>query len=225
MPTLITVSIILFVVLLTMVPFVRFFLRGRANVKLRASGTRTQAQILHVQRTGLQVNNQPQLQITALVIEGQGSFQVVMKEVISLAQISQFSPGQTISIVYQRTADGIDAALDATGGADDIITKSQELLMRLNATGLPAIAVVTQFTPTGVVVNVDNLLVKLDVSVQGPSGAFPSVIYGVFGSSGLHKYQPGKQISVRYDPQSLQECTVDISKTDTERVGAHPART
>lgn len=99
-----------------------------------------------------------------------------------------------------------------------LVQDAQTQAQRLNQIGRPAMAIVTAFTPLGINVNGDNPAATLTVKVMPPDGApFDSKIHGVFGASGLHKYQPGKEISVKYDPVDTNTVAIDYQKAQVSQ--------
>jgi hypothetical protein len=63
--------------------------------------------------------------------------------------------------------------------------------------------------------NGDNCAAVLDVKVLAEDRApFGSTLTAVFAPSGLHKYQAGGEIWVRYDPHDLSMVAMDLSRAE-----------
>lgn len=231
--TTITVIVVLSIAVSFLLP--RFLLpifTGQARAKkIIASGVSARAVITNLEQTGTLINNQPRCHIHLRVEpKDQPPFTARVTQVILLTQIPQFQPGAVVTVRYDPS-DRTKVAIQAFGHvaideaeATAMIAKSERLLTALNdlngpGAGKAASAIVTAFKPTGVTVNGQNPLAVVEVKVL-PSGGTPfdAAITGVFGAEGLHKYQPGKTVEVRYDPADPSRVSFDTQKTVVERV-------
>ena len=102
--------------------------------------------------------------------------------------------------------------------AMQLLQNAQTQAQRLNQIGRPATAIITSFTPLGVNVNGNNPAATLLVKVMPPDAApFDSKLHGVFAATGLHKYQPGKEVFVKYDPVDTSVVAIDYSKAEVSQ--------
>lgn len=199
----------------------RFLLPILTGAKKRSALVRTgqqaRAVITSLDQTGTYINEQPKCRIGLRVEPASGApFETSAVQVVLLTQIPQFQPGQVVTVRFDP-ADHAQVAIEALGhvtvteaDARRLIEDAERLRERLSQMGTPASAVVTAFTPTGINVNGDNPLARVSLKVLPAGGQpFDSTLVGVFGQEGLHKYQPGKTIQVRFDPADPGQVTVD----------------
>lgn len=225
MPPTIMIVIIVAVSVLPVFFFVVPLLTGGAkNKRLLKTGTQARAVITNLEQTGTYINNQPRCHIYLQVEPGGGvpPFAAVATRTVQLVQIPQFQPGQILTVRF-NPADHSQVAIEAFGHVDvapdeaqRLVREADELFQALNApgAGTPASAIVTAFKPTGMMINGPNPLAVLELKVLPSGGApFDAALTGVFGAAGLHKYQPGQTVYVRYDPARPSRVTFDKSRT------------
>ncbi len=203
---------------------------GRANEHLLQQGVRARAVVVSITETGWLVNRRPECEIV-LRVEPRGgeSYVTSVREVVSLTQIPQLQPGRPVAVRYDPN-NRKEVVIEALGepatasisekDVERMALEGQALHLELNATGagVPASAIVLRFDPTGAVVNGDNPLAALKVKVLAPDGApYDAQIVGVFNSSTLDKYTPGREIHVRFDPANRQRVAVDLDKMGIAR--------
>lgn len=220
--TLIIVIVVASILLSLLLP--RFLLPLLTGAKKRAAlvktGSQARAVITSLDQTGTFINEQPKCRI-GLHVEPKDrpAFEAVATQVVLLTQIPQFQPGQVVTVRF-NPADPTEIAIEAFGHvtitseeAQRLITEAEALRERLATSGTAANAIVTAFTPTGVNVNGDNPLARVAVKVLPNGGEpFDATIVGVFGQQGLHKYQPGKTVPVRYDPLRPTQVSFDLAR-------------
>lgn len=190
---------------------------ARKRQQLVAKGKQARAVITSLDQTGTYINEQPKCRIGLRVEPKDGApFDAVATQVVLLTQIPQFQPGGVVTVRYDP-ANPSDIAIESLGHvgitqdeAQALIAQSEAVRQRLVSAGTPASAIVTSFEPTGVNVNGDNPLARVGVKVMPTGGApFDGTIVGVFAKQGLHKYQPGKTVHVRYDPTDTTQLSFD----------------
>ncbi|MGN6104364.1 MAG: hypothetical protein ACTHU0_04610 [Kofleriaceae bacterium] len=214
--------------LFTVVPLIR---GGRRNRRLLRSGVQAPAVIVAIDQTGTQVNDQPVCELRVRVEPtGEPAFDAVARRVVPITQIPQLQPGQRIVVRYEP-GDRATVAIEGLGEvaidparAKQMIEEAQQRHDALNrpgsTAGVAATAIVTTFDPTGVTVNGPNPLVVLRLKVLPPGGApFDAELVGVFASSGLHKYQPGKEVHVRFDPAAPARVAFDAARVASIKSG------
>ena len=97
--------------------------------------------------------------------------------------------------------------------AGELAIKNERILREVNATGVPADAIILSFTLTGVEVNEMGPLAKVTLKVMPPSEApFDASLLAPFARSGIHKYQAGKQVHVKFDPNDRTRVHFDITR-------------
>jgi len=217
--TLIIVIVVASIALSILLP--RFLLplltgASKRNALLK-TGVQARAVITSLDQTGTYINEQPKCRVGLRVEPAGGApFEATAVQIVLLTQIPQFQPGQIVTVRYDP-ADPAKIAIEAFGhvaiteaDARRMLEDAERLRERLSQTGTPASAIVTAFHPTGVNVNGENPLARVELKVLPVGGQpFDSTLVSVFGKEGLHKYQPGKTIQVRYDPAAPGQVIVD----------------
>lgn len=97
-------------------------------------------------------------------------------------------------------------------GMEDFLKANDERGQEIRRNGQPAPAVILQATPLNVLVNGNNpaMTFILDVQPQGrPS--FQAQVTGVIREGSVSRYQPGKIVHVRYDPDDPARVALDHS--------------
>jgi len=219
----------------TIVPIVifgRMGVQARRKKNLLANGIAAKATILSSRLTGTYVNGKPEVLIDFLVEpEGEPPFEATERRISSLLDIPNLQPGAVVTVKYdpaRRETVAIDGVGCAVGEqfekmAESLHAVQQEFAAmttyvaeeaasrRLNEIGVPSAAIVLRFNERGPVGG-DAVAATLDVRVQPHKGPpFESVIHGVFLHSGLAKYQPGKEVHVKYDPSDTSRAAIDLA--------------
>jgi hypothetical protein len=220
------------VVLLIVGVFVgRLVMNGMKNREVLAHGEPAPAVIQKVWQTGTVMNEiNPQI---GLVLEvrptNKPAFQAETKMFISMVQIPQFQPGAVVQVRYDpqnptRVAvDAVGGSLDAAPAAQNAdpvrVQALQGMLEQmktrqndLEARGIPAPALILTAANMGVEVNGDNPLMTFQLQVQATDRpAFQATAQGVVGLSAVGKYQPGRTVYVKYDPNDPTQVVLDHS--------------
>lgn len=199
--------------------------------KLLKTGVSARAVIKELSDTGVTVNNAPQIKLLLEVTPPTGApYLVQTKMLISRLQTSMYQPGMELAVKIDPD-DKNKVAIDPSGGASysgssyggAATTMSQEqaqaMLQQVNddnvklmAYGQSSKAIITNYTWLGVYVNGNNPFVSLDVEVI-PDGdkPFKAVTKGVVKEESVPKFQPGKEVWVKYDPDDNSKVVVDHS--------------
>ena len=196
-----------------------------SNRRLRRHGTAAKATIVEVRGTNTKINNEPVCDIVLEVEpDSEPPFQATARQLVSSMSLVELKRGKLVTVRFDPR-DRTKVVLIGTGHvsvstaeAAQMVRSAQRLLDELNApgAGVAAPALVRAFSPTGIELNGPNPLARLEVKVLPVGGApFDATIVGVFGAPGLHKYQPGKEIAVRFDPADHARVTMDLSETLT----------
>ena len=148
---------------------------------------------------------------------------------ISMLQIPQFQPGSVVQVKYDPQ-NPTKVAVDAVGGslgaapaaqtADPARVQALQAMLEqmktmqndLEARGIPAPAQILTAANMGVEVNGDNPLMAFQLQVQATDRPpFQASAQGVVGLSAVGKYQPGRTIYVKYDPNDPSKIVLDHS--------------
>lgn len=185
------------------------------------NGLEATATVTRIWDTGVTLNNDPQIGIEMDVqpADGSPSFTSKTKMYISRLQTSAYQVGQVLTIKYDP-ANHAKVAIVSIGGGVGINSKDAEAMLKKNddetrqilKSGLPAKAIVLEFSLMNINVNGNNPAVKLKLEVM-PDGEepFKADTMGVVMESSVPKYQPGKEIYVRYMANDKTKVAVDHS--------------
>jgi len=202
--------------------FLFFMLPFFNNSQIVKNGKDASATVLQIWDTGVTINMNPEIGLLLQVTptDGTPAFQAKATKLISRLETSMYQPGVTLQVKYDPNNTnkvaivGYGAASsmneqDAMKMALEIDKKNKELI----AKGKSAKGIILTYTELGVNINGDNPLVKMDVQVM-PEGKepFKSVTKAPILNSSIYKYQPGKEINVKYDPDDTSTVVIDSGR-------------
>jgi hypothetical protein len=176
--------------------------------------------VVSLARTGLSVNDQPQLLITMDVDTPDGRrFRGEAKQLIDLTDMAAVQPGAVLPVRYlpgdSRVVLAVDApqaelqhALDQTRLAKGLITPRQ---LQISHEGLETRAVVLSVAPTGEIRG-DLAVVAMNMRVTRPDGStFDTVQEKTASPEMLAQTQPGAVVRVRYLAHDESEVIVLVA--------------
>jgi hypothetical protein len=195
--------------------------------RLLKTGVPARAVIKELKDTGVTVNNAPQIKLLLEVTPSTGSpYLVETKMLISRLETSMFQPGTELAVRIDPN-DKNKIAVDRSGGASYsggnasgmTEQEAQALLQKINdentrvmAYGQSAKAIITNYKWMGVYVNGNNPFVTLGLEVLPEVGKpFKAEAKGVVAEQSVSKYQPGREIWVKYDADDKSKVTIDHS--------------
>jgi hypothetical protein len=196
--------------------------------KLLQTGVPARAVIKELRDTGVTVNNAPQIKLLLEVIPSTGApYLVETKMLISRLETSMFQPGTELAVKIDPN-DKNKIAVDRSGGASysaggnaggmneqeaqALLSKINDENTRIMAYGQSAKAIVTNYKWMGVYVNGNNPFVTLGLEVLPENDRpFKAEAKGVVAEQSIPKYQPGKEIWVKYDTDDKSKVTIDHS--------------
>jgi hypothetical protein len=209
-------------IVIVVLVFGRIF-RGMADHKaLLQTGVRANARITDIRQTGTTLNNQPGCAIGLLITPTGGGqpYAATVTQFVSLVELPRLMPGAELTVRVDPK-NRAHVAIEAFGPsptmtapeANELAMKNQRVLQEVNANGVAADAVILSFTLTGVEVNSAGPLATVTLKVM-PAGEAPfdASLTAPFTRSGLHKYQAGKQVHVKYDPNDRSRVHFDLAK-------------
>jgi hypothetical protein len=175
--------------------------------------------IVSATRTGLSINDQPQLEILFDVdtMDGQ-SFRGVAKAIIDITELSAVVPGAVLPVRYRPgSTDGkiaiaadapqeeLQAVLDRVRVAKGLVTPRQ---LQISEQGTEARAVVLAISPTGEIQG-DRAVMDLQFRVtRADQSTFDLSQRKPVDSGALAQLQPGMVVRVRYLPHDESELVV-----------------
>ena len=210
--------------------FGTIFGRMATQNRLLKTGVSATAVIKELKDTGVTVNNAPQIKLLLEVSPPTGApYLVQTKTLISRLETSSFQPGMVVPVKIDPSNKN-KIAIDRSGGASyaggaggnasgmseqqaqAMLEKVNDENNRIMAYGQSAKAIVTNYKWLGVYVNGQNPFVELGLEVLPDSGKpFKTSAKGVVKDTSVPKYQPGKEIWVKYDSEDHGKVTIDHS--------------
>ncbi|MBK7433068.1 MAG: hypothetical protein IPI66_03635 [Chitinophagaceae bacterium] len=205
-----------------------FFAPMILAARLKKTGLPGQATIREVLDTGVTINNNPQVK---LVLDVKGSlgqrYDATIRVLVSRIRPNLYQPGMTVAVLIDPNNEK-NIVLDDSGGTlsktANAFSRAQENSLKeelmkeqaandaIRLTGRSARALIKKYTWLGVNINGNNPYSELEIEVL-PSDlpSFPAKVKGVISEKSLEKYQPGKEIMVKYDVGDLSRVTIDHS--------------
>ena len=207
------------------------------NSKLQKIGLDGKALIKEVRDTGVTINNSPQVKLILEIKNYLGqTYTTTIRTLVSRINPFVYQPGMIIPVKIDPNNEK-NVAIDVSGGesqsgktgnrpipvattydiaAVTALQKELEATQRSNdaimLTGISARAIIKKYTWLGVNVNGNNPYAELVMEVLPTTiPSFEATIKGVIGEQAVHKYQPGQEVFVKYDPLDLTRVTVDHS--------------
>ncbi len=224
-----TVSLVGFILVVTVVSMVLF---SRFSSSLSAGGVKNgvmaPATILKTWDTGTTINDNPVVGFSLDVHpQNESAFQVEMKQLVSRIQIGAFLPGQAVQVRYdpanhKKVKIQEVGAANAMGGmampAAAVEAMQQTLLAQdkmyeaVRSMGQPAEATILKVTDMSIQVGDTAALKKLDLEVRPQDRpSFHAVTQGAISITSNDKYQPGKTIWVKFNPNDMTQVAIDHS--------------
>lgn len=193
-------------------------LRGLGGAKAMADAPIAVGTVTDWRRTGLTVNDNPQIAVTLDVETPEGHrFTGVAKELLDPAEVGLLEPGALLPVRYRPDRPGV-VAIDRSGDRAAAQAAFDAVMLRAGLTtpraleiaahGIPAQGVITEVRPTGNLVD-GNPEMDVEVAVTRPDG-------GVFHTRTVKRLparlstslQVGRVVVVHYLPGQEDEITI-----------------
>lgn len=172
--------------------------------------------VVSVSRTGLTVNDQPQLDIELNIDTPNGlKFRGTARQLVDMMELGAVHPGAVLPVRYlpdgqvtlaiDASRDELQTAFDRVQLANGLITPKQ---LHITENGIDAQAVVLAMIPTGEIRG-DRSVVTLALRVTRPNGTmFDLTQQKALPPGAIAQTQPGSAVRVRYLPQDESEVTI-----------------
>ncbi|MFD6099774.1 hypothetical protein ACFVWN_21695 [Nocardiopsis flavescens] len=193
-------------------------LKGLGGARAMAAAPLAVGTVTDWRRTGLTVNDAPQIAITLDVETPEGyRFRGVAKELLDPAEVGLLEPGAVLPVRYRPDRPGV-VAIDRSGDQAAAQTAFDAVMLRAGLTtpraleiaahGIAAQGVITEVRPTGNLVG-GNPEMDVEVAVTRPEG-------GVFHTRTVKRLparlstslQVGRVVTVHYLPGQEDEITL-----------------
>jgi hypothetical protein len=172
--------------------------------------------VVSVSRTGLTVNDQPQLDIELNVDTPNGlAFRGTARQLVDMMELGAVHPGAVLPVRYlpdgqvtlaiDASRDELQSAFDRVQLAKGHITPKQ---LHITENGIDAQAVVLSMVPTGEIRG-DRTVVNLTLRITRPDHTmFDLVQQKAMPASSISQIQPGSAVRVKYLPHDESEVTI-----------------
>jgi len=200
--------------------------------RLQKTGLPGKAIITAVADTGVTINNNPQVKLTLDVKNSFGQrYTTTCRTLVSRINPFVFQPGMEVPVKIDPKNE-MNVIIDLSGhiqqssssfspqlnnGIDTTALKAELEKMQqqndaLKLSGRSARAIIKKYTWLGAYVNGNNPYVELEVEILPEAAAsFGSKLKGVIAETSIEKYQPGKEIYVKYDLYDNSKAVIDHS--------------
>lgn len=212
------------------------FYRLRKGKQLLKTGRRAQGKIVEVWDTNVTINNQPQIGLKIEVTPQTGRpFIAEVKMIISRLQTAYYQPGVPCTVRY-NPEDTRTVAIESIGSFDGSVQEYNQLSasdsspffpgkskneiekmlpeidaenQRIKSIGVESKAIIKSVQWTNIYVNGNNTLDYFEIAVIPDNlPAFESTCFAFISSKSKHKYEAGKEIKVKYDPNDKRKITI-----------------
>ena len=209
--------------------FYRIFFKPMINAsRLQKTGLSGTARILEVKDTGVTINNNPQVKLMLEVKNSFGQkYNAQCRMLVSRINPNAFMPGMEVPVKIdpkneQNVVIDFSSSVQATPGVsfsqpNEAALKSELEQMQkdneaISLSGRPARAIIKKYTWLGANVNGNNPYVELELEVLPENAAsFSGNAKAVIAEASVPKYQPGKEIFVKYDFYNNSKVVIDHS--------------
>lgn len=196
--------------------------------RLQKTGISGKATIKEVRDTGVTINNSPQVKLVLDVKNSFGQiYTTTVRTLVSRLQPNLYQPGMVVPVKIDPKNENIviidfsesvkptasskfsNIQVDFTKGE---LMKQQQEGDAIRLTGTSSRAIVKKYTWLGVYINGNNPYAELEIEVLPDNApAFQGKVKGAISEQSVEKYQPGKEIFVKYDPNDHCKLTIDHS--------------
>ena len=194
------------------------------NNRLQKNGIPGKATILEVKDTGITINNNPQVKLVVEIKDNLGQrYTTDIRVLVSRINPFAYQPGMVIPVKIDPKNEK-NVAIDMSGGpgtgtgaANEAALKAElEQLQQKNDAilqgGRGARAIIKNYTWLGAYVNGNNPYVELELEVLPEnSPSFSATARGVVAEASVPRFQPGKEIAVKYDLYDNSKVCIDHS--------------
>lgn len=198
------------------------------NARLQKTGIPGKATITEVRDTGVTINNNPQVKLTLEVKNSLGQrYITTCKTLVSRINPFVFQPGmevpvkidpkneKNVVIDFSNNPSSLQQHRNTTYNTElikDELEKMQQENNAIAASGRSARAIIKKYTWLGTYVNGNNPYVEIELEVlPDASASFSGKTRGVIAEASVEKYQPGKEIFVKYDIYDNSKIVIDHS--------------
>jgi len=202
--------------------------------RLQKTGLPGKAIITAVNDTGVTINNNPQVKLTLDVKNNFGQrYSTVCRVLVSRINPFVYQPGMEVPVKidpkneknvivdFSDTASNTSSAFNQNsnnysqvdiGNLKTELENLQKENDAISLSGRSARAIVKKYTWLGSYVNGKNPFVELELEIlPQASPAFSGKAKGVIAETSVEKYQPGKEIYVKYDLYDNAKVVIDHS--------------
>ncbi len=199
--------------------FIYRMIKGNSQTRnLLQTGVAAPAVILSIEDTGWRINDQPQAKVTLQVNPtDRPPFQAVLKQVFSPFDLGSLTPGAPAQVRFDPS-DPSKITIESLGGGNmgamapsapanqalqSAMLAQDQYYEQLRKTGVEATATILSSTNLNIRNDDVAWVFKLTFDVTMATGEhFQSETQAAIVDASQYKYQPGKRVIIRYDPNN-----------------------
>lgn len=209
--------------------FYRLFFKPMINAnRLQKTGLPGTARILEVRDTGVTINNNPQVKLMLEVKNSFGQkYNTQCRVLVSRINPGAYQAGMELPVKIDPKNEK-NVVIDFGGSSmastaaslfqpneaalKSLLEQMQKDNEAISLSGKPARAIIKKYTWLGAYVNGNNPYVELELEVLPDNyPSFSGKAKGVIAELSVSKYQPGKEIFVKYDLYDNSKVVIDHS--------------
>ena len=196
--------------------------------RLQKTGIPGKATIKEVHDTGVTINNNPQVKLLLEVKNSFGqTYTTTLRTLVSRLQPDLYRPGMVVPVkidpknenrVIIDLSEGLKQSSTTRYNAPQVSFTEAELMKQqqeddsIRLSGIAAKAIIKKYNWLGVYINGNNPYAELELEVlpeDAPS--FSGKVKAAISELSVEKYQPGKEIFVKYDLNDKHKIAIDHS--------------
>jgi hypothetical protein len=209
--------------------FYKLFFGPMLNAsRLQKNGIPGKAIIVAVRDTGVTINNNPQVKLVLEVKSNLGQkYAAECRTLISRLQPGIFQPGMEVPVKIDPKNEKnviVDFSGNSTTNNNSSLSQQDNTNLQtalqqeqkeqesIRLSGKPARAIIKKYTWLGVYINGNNPYAEIELEVLPDNyPSFSATTKGVIGEAAVEKFQPGKEIYVKYDQYDNSKVAMDHS--------------
>ena len=209
--------------------FYRIFFKPMFNAsRLQKTGLPGKVRILEVKDTGVTINNNPQVKLMLEVKNSFGQkYTTQCRVLVSRINPGAYQAGMELPVKIDPKNEKnvvIDFSGSTKASNEFSLSQPNEAALKteleqmqkdneaISLSGRPARAIIKKYTWLGAYVNGNNPYVELELEVLPENyPSFSGKAKGVIAETSVSKYQPGKEIFVKYDLYDNSKVVIDHS--------------
>jgi len=177
--------------------------------------------LVQMHRTGLTVNDQPQMDIVFDVETADGRrFRGTARQIVDIAELGMLVPGTALPVRYLPDSQDGRVMIAADADPDEVQSLIQQIQLskgaltqqqvRIAREGLDATAVVMEMRPTGEVRQGDAVIDLLLRVTRPDRTSYDTRVRKALPAAAIPGVQPGMVLHAKYLPENEQDVSIEV---------------